>query len=448
VSPEDSASGAGKSSPERVLSLFTDVRAGEGLTALLLALNLFVLLGSYYLLKTVRESLILSEQGAEVKSYSAAGQALLLLGVIPAYGWIASRVNRIRLITFVTAFFMLNLLLFYLAGRAGQHVGIAFYIWVGIFNVLAVAQFWGFANDLYSEAQGKRLFPVVGLGASLGAWAGARMAGGLFRAMGPYLVMMVAGGLLLVCILLSHLIHARESSGRDDQSAAAREPLGRQGGFRLVLTHRYLFLIALMTVLLNTNNSVGEYIFGRLVTEYARAATAGSEETMRPLIAGIYGDYFSWVNLLGLLFQLFLASRLLKYLGVAGTLYVLPVVALGTYGLMAAYPLLRVVRAGKILENSLDYSVQNTARHGLFLLTSREAKYKAQAAIETFFWRAGDLLQAAIVLAGTGLALATRQYALIAIGLIAAWLVIVTAIYREHRRLSQQSGAELEKVAG
>ena len=142
---------AKKSALERVLSIFTKVKAGEGVSALLLALNVFLLLGSYYLLKTVREPLILTEAGAEIKSYAAAGQALLLLFVIPAYGAIAGRVNRVRLITWVTLFFVSNLAIFYVLGQAGLHVGVAFFLWIGIFNVLVVAQFWAFANDVFTE---------------------------------------------------------------------------------------------------------------------------------------------------------------------------------------------------------------------------------------------------------------------------------------------------------
>ncbi len=109
-----------KSIAERVLSLMADVRAGEGAGVLLLALNSFLLLMSYYLLKTVREPLILTQGGAEVKAYSAAAQALLLLGIVPAYGALASRVSRIRLITWVTLIFVVNLLLFYAFGVAGS----------------------------------------------------------------------------------------------------------------------------------------------------------------------------------------------------------------------------------------------------------------------------------------------------------------------------------------
>jgi ATP:ADP antiporter, AAA family len=101
---------------ERLLSVICDVCPGEGLGALILAINLFMLLGAYYLLKTVRESLILAEGGAEVKAYSSAAQAIILLGVVPLYGWIATHLNRNRLLRWTTLFFASNLLIFYFVG--------------------------------------------------------------------------------------------------------------------------------------------------------------------------------------------------------------------------------------------------------------------------------------------------------------------------------------------
>ena len=94
---------------EELLAHLADVRAGEGVVALLLTFNLFLLLGAYYMLKTAREALILSQGGAEVKSYSSAGQALLLLAIVPLYGVLASRVTRVRLVTGVMLFFASNL---------------------------------------------------------------------------------------------------------------------------------------------------------------------------------------------------------------------------------------------------------------------------------------------------------------------------------------------------
>ena len=162
-----------KSPLERLLSLFADVRAGEGVGALLLTVNIFLLLAGYSLMKPARDGLILTEGGAEVASYSAAAQAVLLMAVVPLYGWLGTRVVRIRLITIMMLFFAATLVAFYVAGRAGLREGVAFYIWLGIINVFIVSQFWAFANDLYTEGQGRRLFPMIGVGQSLGAWVGA-----------------------------------------------------------------------------------------------------------------------------------------------------------------------------------------------------------------------------------------------------------------------------------
>jgi ATP:ADP antiporter, AAA family len=288
------------------------------------------------------------------------------------------------------------------------------------------------------------------VGASLGAWVGAILAARIFHAFGAYGMMMLASAGLLICIVLSHISNHRDrqmDSGGD--AIKAETPLDRKGGFKLVLTQRYLLLIAILTVVLNISNTTGEYMFGRLVTEHAKAIMASAGGTMKldELIARTYGEFFGWVNLLGLVFQLFLVSRIFRYIGVRGALFILPCISLGVYGLIAAVPILRIVRFGKILENSTDYSIQNTTRHALFLPTSREAKYKAQAAIETFFWRAGDVLQAAVVFGGSLLAWNVRHYAGVNIVLALVWLWVAWAIYREHKRMVPNENAEPEQKA-
>ena len=153
------ASGQGRSIGERLLSPIADVHRDEVVSAVLMTLVMFLILASYYLLKTAREIFILSEGGAEVKSYSSAGQAILLLILVPAYGAFASRVNRIQLVQWVTLFFAAHLVLFLMAIGAGWHVGVPYFLWLGIFNLMVIAQFWAFASDIYTPDQGKRLFP-------------------------------------------------------------------------------------------------------------------------------------------------------------------------------------------------------------------------------------------------------------------------------------------------
>src|SRR4051812_1868953 len=102
---------------EWLLGLFADVRPGEAATALLLTPNVFILLTAYYLLKVAREPLILLGGGAEVKSYASVGQSLLLVFVTTGYGWLASRVGRLALITWITAIFIVNLVTFWALGE-------------------------------------------------------------------------------------------------------------------------------------------------------------------------------------------------------------------------------------------------------------------------------------------------------------------------------------------
>jgi ATP:ADP antiporter, AAA family len=430
---------------ERLLCIVSEVRAGEGRGVLLLALNVFLLMLAYYLLKTVREALILAGEGAEVKSYASAVQAVLLVGIVPAYAAFASRVNRLRLITWVTLLFTSNLILFWAFGVAGVREGVPFFVWVGIFNMLVMAQFWAFANDLHTEASGKRLFPPIMLGASLGAVAGGELAAHLFPVLGPYGLMLVSAALLLVCILVTRAIHRRatakpawaESARSSAPAASVEKPLAKTGVLELLASDKYLQSIALLMVLLNVVNTTGEYVLGKFVASEA-FRIVGADESARTVFVGEFmGTYASLYSAAGMLLQMFAVSRIFRYIGVAGALFILPLIALTGYGLLIALPILSVVRWAKILENGTDYSIQNTARHALFLPTSREAKYKAKAAIDTLFVRSGDLIQAGIVFAGTTwLSLGVKGFAAVNVVLTFAWLAVAAAVAREYRRRS------------
>lgn len=422
---------------EKFLSIFADVRAGEGMVVVMLTANLCLLLASYYLLKTVREALILTEGGAEIKTYSSAAQAILLVLFVPAYGAFASRVPRLKLITWVTLFFIANLVIFYAAGTAGVHEGVVFYVWVGIFNNFVVAQFWAFANDLFAEAQGKRLFPIVGVGGSSGAVLGAWIATHLLKMVSTYSLMVIACVGLGVCIVLTALANRWTLSHESKEEAAkSEEPLGKEGGFQLIFRDRYLLLIALLAVLLNVVNTSGEFLLSKLVVQESFHVVGAGQDAARKIFVGeFYAHFFAWVNLLTLVLQTIFVSRIFRYIGVRGSLFILPTIALTGYSLILVYPALYAVRALKILENSTDYSIQNTARQALFLPTSRAAKYKAKAAIDTFFVRIGDVVQALIVYVGTEkLGLSISGFAGISVMLTIVWLAVVASIYREHKR--------------
>jgi AAA family ATP:ADP antiporter len=432
---------------EWLLRPFTDVESGEAGTALLMFLNLFLLLLGYYVLRTVREPLILAS-GAEVKSYSSAGQALTLMFFVPLYGWFSSQVDRMKLIVGFILFFIVTTELFSWGGRAGvPYLGVVFYIWVGIFSLATIAQFWSYANDIYRREAGERLFPFIFLGASLGAPVGAKVAERLFDAgVGPYDIMHLTAALLCVHLALYWVVDRRETR-RVHQPAAAGTPLSAAGGFQLVFGSRYLRLLALLIVLLNVVNTAGNYIVDRTVVAAADQAVAANPKLTRDAFIGsFYGNFSFYFSTLGLLLQAFAVSRIVKYLGMAGAILALPLVALGGYGLVAAGAGLVVIRWVKIAENATDYSVMNTARQLVWLPTSRDEKYKAKQAIDTFFVRTGDLLQAALVFAGTTwLDLGARGFAVANVVLTAAWLGVAFLLLGEYGRVMRK---RVEAAAG
>ncbi len=423
---------------ERLLSPIADLRRGEAMSALLMALTMFLILAAYYLLKTAREVFILGSGGAAVKSYSSAGQAVLLLGLVPAYGAFASRVNRQQLITWVTLFFVANLVLFILALQAGLPIGIVYFLWIGIFNVMVIAQFWAFANDLYTEEQGKRLFPLIGVGSSLGAWAGSVRAGYVLEAFGPMRLLVGAAIILVGCVGLAHVVDrvTRRAARGGQASKADAKIAGGANGFSMILSDRYLALIALLVILLNVVNTSGEYLFGRYVVQAANDAfgTGPAGQAAREQFIGqTYSRFFGTVNLIGLLLQLFVVSRLFKFLGVARSLFVHPVVALGGYLMMLSVPSFEAIRFFKIADNSLDYSLGNTTKQALWLPTSREAKYKAKQAVDSFCMRAGDVLQAGVVFAGERIALPVPGFAAVNVVLALAWIGTVVGLNAARR---------------
>jgi AAA family ATP:ADP antiporter len=311
---------------------------------------------------------------------------------------------------------------------------------------MVIAQFWSFANDLYTPDEGKRLFAIVGFGGSVGAATGALITTRLSKEFGAEPMMLIATALLGACVLLTNVIHMRDRRrvrNTASAAAAAEQSIGGRGGFQLVLASRYLLAIGLLTLISNLVNTNGNYILNATVSRMAEeAARSGASEGQ--IILGAMANVDFWQNILAMAIQFFLVSRIFKYLGVGGALFVLPVIALGSYSLFALAPVLAMIRIAKITENATDYSLQNTVRRALFLPTAREAKYKALQAVETFFWRSGDLLSSLGVLVFVRwMHVSTQAYAGVNILAVCVWLGLAAFLNRENRRLT----AETERVA-
>jgi AAA family ATP:ADP antiporter len=430
-----------------ILRPFTRVHPEEAATVGLMAICAFFLLTAYYLLKTVREPLILLEGGAEVKLYARAGQALLMVGVVYVYGELARRVGRTKLLSFVFLFFISNLAVFTLLATTDAPIGLAFFLWVGVFSYTVVAQLWAFAADIYSEEQGKRLFPIIGAGSSIGAVLGALFARSLVP-YGPPVLMGTAVVLLLVCVAMIVWIGRRSQVQARHEESAVDKPLAEQSAWHVLAHDRYLILIAGMVVFLNWVNSTGEYLLDRTLVVAANESAAAGGVAAKTYIGAFKADYYFWYNSIGLVLELFVVSRVFKLVGVRKALLVMPFFALLAYGSAFFFPVLAVLRLVKIGENSLQYSLQDTTRHALFLVATRVEKYVGKTATDTVAVRIGAIMSTIMVFTGARLGWSTTTFLAINAALAVVWLGFVVMIGREHRLRTSDSAPSPVETPG
>jgi len=403
----------------------------------LFGLQIFLLLTAYYLLKTVREPLILlwgvwGLGGQELKVYATSAQALLLLAVLPLYGKLASRVPRLVLIRVTLIGFIASLAVFIALGVARVPIAAPFYMWLGIVSLLGVAQFWSLAVDLYSREAGERLFGVIAIGGSAGAIVGAQLAQRLIGLVGVYGLMAMAAALYALALVVATLIDGRPfgTGAARTRPAAPRT----RGALALVARDRYLLLIGALLIVVNLVNTQGEYILADAVKTHAAAFPAAARQE---IIGRFYGGFYGAVNALALLVQAFLVARLLKRSGTRWALFLLPVVALFGYGAIALVPSLVVVTIAKLSENSFDYSIESTVEQTLFLPTAPEVKYTGKATVDTICVRLGDMAAGGLVLVALHVfSLSRRGFAIGNLMLVGVWLAIAVAIARRHRSLA------------
>ena len=414
------------------LGSITKLRSREAAATVLFGSYAFLLLVCYYVVKLLREPLLLVGGSAEQKSYAHAAIALALMVLVPLYGALFRRTSRITLVRSITMFFAVNLALFYAFGRAGFDVGFTYYVWVGVFGVTTIAQFWAHAAHSFGVAAGQRAFPPIMLGATLGGLVGPPLVSALFPLLGAWNLMLLATGLLLATLPL--LTATRRAVPASDRGAAPAE-VPRHNGFALVLRDRYLLLLAALVVVLNCVNTTGEYLLTELVVRAAEAARLKDAADTGTFFATFYGDYYLAVNALTVVLQALVVGRVFRSIGIHGAIFVLPAIALLGYGLIAFLPIFALISVVKIVENSVDYSVMNTARQGLYLPLPAAQQYQGKTAIDGFFWRLGDVVQAGVVFVGLhwfGFGLA--DFAVLNLCLAVAWLAIAVGVARHYRR--------------
>jgi AAA family ATP:ADP antiporter len=372
---------SGRPLHSRIFQSFTRLEAGEGRSLLLFFAYAFLVLVAYYIVRTLREPLLLVDASAEVKTYASAAAALALLVLVPLYGAAFRRSGRNQLVRWVTGFFIVTLGALFLAKRSGADIGFIYYVWAGIFGVTIVAQFWAHAADCFDVATGRRLFPVIMMGATLGSIVGPSAYRVLHGAFDASELMLVVLALLTLTLPLVQWTRSSVPVDRRSRSTQPNESTvdSALGGFALIARDRYLLLVALLIMLLNCVSTLGDFLLTDAVLSHVKQQLASDASLDKgQLIGEFYASFYLAVNVLAVVLQVFVVGRLFRWIGVGGALLVMPLIALIGYGLVAFLPIFALLRVVRVCEYGCRFSVLNTARQALFLPLSARASTKGR----------------------------------------------------------------------
>lgn len=403
----------------------------------------FALLCSYYIVRPLRDEMGVAG-GVENLQWLFTGTFLVMLAAVPVFGGLTSRYRRSQFLPAIYIFFILNLLGFYSLFQseiAYVYVARAFFIWTSVFNLFVVSVFWSFMTDLYSDAQAKRLFGFIAAGGTAGAISGPALTTALAIPLGPTNLLLISAILLGWAVLsIRRLIHwdvsaksSEESSQEDNTADAINKPLGGGvfAGIRLVTSSPYLSGIALLMILYTTLSTFLYFQQAQII----RDSFASSAER-----TAVFAAIDLMVNGLTIIIQIFLTSRLVKNLGLAWTLALVPLILCAGFLTLSFAPVLAVLVVVQVIRRAGNYAIMRPAREMLYVVLDRESKYKAKNFNDTVVYRGGDAVAAWIYAGLRSLGLSLSHMALIAVPLAAIWAVLAYRLGKQQAQLSAHSG--------
>ncbi|HYV17728.1 MAG TPA: MFS transporter [Verrucomicrobiae bacterium] len=426
-----------------------DIRDGEVRPVIWACIYGFFVLACNYVLRPLREEMGVAGGVRNIPNLYWGTLAITIV-LVPLFSALVSRFTRRRFIPYAYRFFALNLVGFYLLFEflpedSRVWAARAFFVWVSAFNLFVISVFWGYMADIFTSGQGKRLFGLIAAGGTLGGIAGAGFTSLIVQRVGTHAMFLITALVIEAAVQAFRMLDrlpvalgeasnlsldafaekvAAVSAGRKEERL---DRTGWLGGFTLVARSPYLLLYCLF-MLLYTNTSTFTY------QEQARFVKAASED---PAVrTAIFANIDLYVNLLAISVQLFLTGRIVRWVGLFGALCLLPLLSLGGFWALLAWPTLGTLVAFQVLRRGTDYAVAKPAREVLFTVLPREEKYKAKSFIDTFVYRGGDALNGQVYLLVTASGDAASRVAWFSVPLTAVWMAVSFALARKQQKLA------------
>lgn len=357
------------------------------------SLDFFLIITALYQLKPASRSLLIEAHGADSLPYVWIGSAVALLAAIAVYRKILDRFGRVRVVLLSCLFFIGALVAFrILSATHVPGVAVAFYIFVDIFGVVLVEQFWSLANGSYRTEEGRRWYGFVGTGGLVGGVFGSLVATLLIRytpVQTPDL-MLVAAAFVGLIFGLTWAMDRRGLLCRTEESTSPTTLAPQAGGWRLIAGNRYLVLIAFALLLAQAISPLVEYQFLHIIE------AAYPEREARTAALSLF---FSVLGGVSIAVNLVLTPLILNFLGVLAGLLVQPVVLALTTGGFMFQPAFITAAIMKISDRGLSYSINRAAKELLYIPVEPQLMYQAKAWIDMFGYRLFKALGSLIIIA-------------------------------------------------
>jgi AAA family ATP:ADP antiporter len=401
----------------------------------------FVLLGSYYILRPVRDTVAtIVGVGHLQELFTATFVGTLLASAL--YTTAASKIRLTRLLPGVFWFWLSNVLVFMLLFRSvpdSRWLGAAYYVWFSVVNLFMISVFWSLVVDVFSAPQATRWFPLIAAGGALGAIAGPLATRGLVGALGLGGLMSLAAGGFAVLIALVHLLMREKERLRAGTGDAQRSTLDRSlrgnalEGFSKLLRSGYFLNQAGFILLMTWVNTVAYFCQTDLVARtYAALADRAQAIADIDLVVNVCTAV---ILLLGL-------GRFMRRFGVTASLALNPLLMVVAFLVTALSPTLLVIQMLQVVRRVAQYAIARPSREVCFTVVEQSSRYKAKSVIDTVVYRLGDVssawLQSGLMSLGYGI----EGAVVLGVAASVGWGAVALALGRRYRTIRAAGGAD------
>ncbi|PIQ85461.1 MAG: hypothetical protein COV74_08200 [Candidatus Omnitrophica bacterium CG11_big_fil_rev_8_21_14_0_20_45_26] len=414
----------------KLIQPIVKIRRSEWLKAGMMFIYAFTIFATLYVFKPVRSSLYLDARGAENLWLAYFFEGVVLFVITYLYVKLADRFkNKNHFFTFTTLFLIFNILIFYFCFQMNvkeSWLVLFFYGWVATYSVTVATQFWTMANDIFNMDEAKRLFGFIISGGSLGGVVGGGLTKLFAERFGTENLLLMPVLFLTISIIVTEIVWRSERTKagplKEVKKSGKHESLTRV--LRLLFKSRYLLLIAGIVLFAKAVSTIVDNQFSGVVELAIR------EKDVR---TAFFGGFFSALNMVSFILQLYVTSKVLRYLGISIALLMLPGGLLIGASLTILFPILPFAMAARMYDGGLNYSINLLSKEILYLPVASETRYRVKPVIDMLVFRLAKVFAAALIfIALKFVGLRVDQLGIVVLVILPFWLWTAWRVKHEY----------------